>query len=305
MGEYINFISGVSEDMLPIGGIGGILGNTPDILKNYEKTKELFDKSQARYKMVDSGGYQLFSINEDNMAIADPSQRTLIIMNPEKNIYMKKRFNLCAEHVCIADELLRPDFIVSPDLPAPDPNDTDQQRYLFLNSFGYCIYGAFMMSELLSQTASKANLLIPIQAFDLEEFQLYLNHLQHIKFDGLSFPRRIMTLERMAAFFIKAYLSGVRTIHVLGTGRFSFIAFIAYFAKNLFTFTSIDSTNLQRFSNVNSYLTPYSLIPLSLRMNSEDDLRQPIKCSCPWLKILSIVFCNSKYTEAGETNIHG
>jgi len=282
MGDFINFISGISEDMLPIGGVGGILGNTPDILKNYEKTKILYEKSSAKYLMVDSGGFQLFSINEDNMAIADPSQRTLIIMNPDKSIHLKKRFNLCAEHVVMANQLLHPDFIVSPDLPVPDPADPDQRRYLFLNSFGYCIYGAFMMAELLAQTASKAKLLIPIQAFDLAEFQLYLNHLQHIHFDGLSFPRRIMTMERMAAFFIRAYLAGVRTIHVLGTGRFSYIAFIAFFAKNYFTFTSIDSTDLQKFSQVNSYLEPFSLRPISLRMDSQDDLRQPIKCNCPW-----------------------
>lgn len=285
MGGYVNFISGISEDMLPIGGIGGILGNTPDILKsekNYEKTKYLYEKSNAKYLMVDSGGFQMHLINEDNLKLLDPALKTLIIMNPGKNIYLKKRFNLCAEHVVHAVELLNPDFVVSPDLPVPDPDDPDQQRYIFLNSFGYCMYGAFMMSELLAQTESKARLLIPIQAYDLSEFELYLNHLRHIKFDGLSFPRRIMTLERMAAFFIKAHLAGVRTIHVLGTGRFSYIAFIAYFAKNFFNFTSIDSTDLQRFSKVNSYLEPYSLKPISLRMDSEDDLKQPIKCSCPW-----------------------
>ena len=76
MGEFINFISGITEDMLPIGPIGGILGNTPDILKsekNYEKTKELYEKSNADYLMVDSGGFQMHLINEDNLKLLDPA----------------------------------------------------------------------------------------------------------------------------------------------------------------------------------------------------------------------------------------
>jgi queuine/archaeosine tRNA-ribosyltransferase len=290
MGEYVNFISGISEDMLPLGEIGGILDNTPNILNtlnSYEKTKTIFDKSEASYRMIDSGGFQMFLINEENLKIIDPAMRTMIIMNPALPITMKRKFNLTAEHVALAVELLAPDIVVCPDLPTPKPNDPDQKRYLYLNSIGYNIYSAFQMSIILKEKGSSAKLLVPIQAYDLAELQLYLNHLKYLHFDGLSFPCRLMTLERMAAFFVKAYIEGVKIIHVLGTGRFSYIAFIAYFARNLFDFTSIDSTNLQKFSQVNSYLMPWSLTPLSLRMDSTDDLRKPITCTCPWCRYYS------------------
>lgn len=286
MGIFINFIGGMDEDMLPIEQqIGGVIANTPYVLKsneNYLKTKRLFERSNVNYRMVDSGGFQMRLINDENEKIIDPSQRTVIIMNPDLPIYLKKKFNLCAEHVVKADELFKPDFIVSPDLPLPDQNDRDQQKFLYLNSIGYNIYSAFQISYLLEQSGSTAKLLVPIQAYDLAEFQLYLNHLKYIKYAGLSFPCRLMTLERMAVFFIKSFLAGVKIIHVLGTGRFSYIAFIAYFARNFFDFTSIDSTNLSKFSTVNSYLEPFSLIPFSLRMSSTDDLSKPIICSCPW-----------------------
>jgi hypothetical protein len=226
-------------------------------------------------------------INEENLKLADPEQRTMIIMNPTLPISMKKKFNLTADHVAMAVELLDPDFVVCPDLPTPKPDDPDQKRYLYLNSIGYNIYSAFQMSILLKDKGSSAKLLVPIQAYDLAELQLYLNHLNYLQFDGLSFPCRLMTLERMAAFFVMAYLSGVRMVHVLGTGRFSYISFISYFARHFFDFTSIDSTNLQRFSKVSSYLLPYSLTSLSLRMDSTDDLRQPILCTCPWCRYYS------------------
>ena len=283
MSEFINFLSAISRDTLPAGKIGGILANTPSILKSpseLKKTQELFNKSQAKYTMVDSGGFQLFKIDRDNQEIQDPSLRIQVIMNPDKPIYQKGKFNLVSEHVLAAVQALNPDFVISPDWPVRKPKIPDESRFLFLRSIGYNLYSAWQLSLLLDQSGCKAKLLIPVQAYNLEEVQLYSIHLNKFRFDGLSFPSRIMTPERMAAFFIKAHISGIRRIHLLGTNKFSSLALAAYFARHFFEFTSLDSSDLAYFSLVNSYLMPYSLKALSLRRNSRDDLSQPITCSC-------------------------
>lgn len=155
MGEFINFLSGISKDTLPVGGIGGILANTPTILKSaseLNKTAELFNKSQAKYTMVDSGGFQLFKIDQKNQEIQDPALRTQIIMNPDEPIYHKRKFNLVSEHVLTAVQALNPDFVICPDWPVPRPKIADESRFLFLKSIGYNLYSAWQLSLLLECT---------------------------------------------------------------------------------------------------------------------------------------------------------
>jgi queuine/archaeosine tRNA-ribosyltransferase len=138
MGRFVNFLGGMNIEMLPVSNIGGILFNTPDILKAKfaeERIKDIIKRARPGYTMVDSGGYQAFKVKENNRDVSRDEQ-TRLIMNENGPIYGKKTFNLTAKHVLDAVLLIGPDFVISPDIPVPVPVHPDQKRFLFLESLG-------------------------------------------------------------------------------------------------------------------------------------------------------------------------
>lgn len=287
MGRFVNFLGGMSIEVLPVSNIGGILFNTPDILKvksTEERIKDIIQRARPGYTMVDSGGYQAFKVKENNRDVS-PEEQTRLIMNENGPIYGKKTFNLTAKHVLDAVLLIGPDFVISPDIPVPMPAHPDQKRFLFLESLGYNVYCAGELSRLLREHHLDTKLLIPLQLFDLFEYDYFTKQIGNIDFAGLSVPRRIMSNEKLALFILKARSMGITYFHLLGSGRMAHIAILAYMARHYMDFLSLDSTNIFRFSSTSQYLRPFSLISLDLRVEgSKDDLTVPISCGCPWCR---------------------
>ena len=287
MGTFVNFLGGMSLKMLPVSNVGGILFNTPDILKakSAEETiKHIIERASPEYTMVDSGGYQAFKVKQNNGELPR-EERTLLIMNENEPIYGKRTFNLTAKHVLDAVLLIQPDFVISPDIPVPIPAHPDQKRFLFLESLGYNVYCAGALSRMLREHHLDTKLLIPLQLFDLFEYDYFTKQICDIDFAGLSIPRRIMSNEKLALFILKARSLGITYLHLLGSGRMAYIAILAYMARHYMDFLSLDSTNILKFSSKSQYLRPFSLVPLDLRLEgSKGDLTVPISCDCPWCK---------------------
>jgi hypothetical protein len=285
LSRFVNFLGGMNIRMLPVSNIGGILFNTPEILKTksaQEKIRDIIRKANPGYTMVDSGGYQAFKVKDNNRDVAREEQ-TKLIMNDDKPIYGRKTFNLTAKHVLDAVLLIGPDFVISPDIPVPMPDHPDQKRFLFLESLGYNVYCAGELSRMLREHHLGTKLLIPLQLFDLFEYDYFTKQICNIDFAGLSVPRRIMSNEKLALFILKARSMGITYLHLLGSGRMAHIAILAYMARHYMNFLSLDSTNIFKFSSKSQYLRPFSLIPVDLRLEgSEDDLAVPISCDCSW-----------------------
>jgi hypothetical protein len=285
MGKLVSFLGGMDYKVLPVSDIGGILFNTPEILRSpsaLTKINMTIEIANPVYIMVDSGGYQAFKTKEKNGQLP-PEEQSILIMNGNKPVYGKKMFNLTAKHVLDAVLLLRPHFVISPDIPVPKPDHPDRKRFFFLESLGYNVYCAAELSEMLHENHLDTKLLIPLQLFDLFEYDYFMKQICNIDFAGLSIPRRIMSNEKLALFILKARSLGITYLHLLGSGRMAHIAILAYMARHYIELISFDSTNVFQFSSKSQYLWPFSLLPLDLREEgSKDDLTVPISCDCPW-----------------------
>jgi hypothetical protein len=265
VGILVSFLGGMDDKVLPVSDIGGILFNTPEILRSpsaLANIKTTIQIANPRYIMVDSGGYQAFKTKEKNGQLP-PEEQSILIMNSNKPLYGKKMFNLTAKHVLDAVLLLRPHFVISPDIPVPKPLYVDQKRFLFLESLGYNVYCAAELSGMLHEHHLDAKLLIPLQLFDLFEYDYFFKQICTLDFAGLSIPRRIMSNEKLALFVLKARSLGITYLHLLGSGRVAHIAILAYMARHYMDFISFDSTNVFQFSSKSQYLRPFSL-PLVL-----------------------------------------
>lgn len=285
MGEIINFLSSLSPDLLPVGTVQGVLFNTPALLKSpseQQNATDIIRLTKASYKMLDSGGYQLFTKIKDNSLMNSDEIKTLFIMNEALPIEFKNYFNLTPAHVLQALNLITFDFVISPDRPIRSLLHPDESQFLFLEATAFNEYGARRLSELIDQHNLSTKMLVAVQAHNIQQMGKYLSNLEGVKFAGLSFPRRIMSPEKLVVYLLKSHLLHIDTVHLLGTTRFIYYCILVYMARHLFNFVSIDSTNISKFSLVSTYLEPFTLRTISLRPDSTDDLSLRPPCSCPW-----------------------
>ena len=193
-GILTNFIAGCSLDVVPAGGADAILVGAPYCLKSetaLRNVKHFLDTLQPQYRMVDSGGYETYVIENKKPEIIyvqgkpEIPDKIKISYDPDLPIYKKGIFNITPEHVLKAAIEIEADFLTSPDYPLPKSKIKGVQEYEFRRAVYYNAVCAKETSKLWEKFCSEKKLMIPMQAYDLRQFNTFMG------LPGNRCPRRV------------------------------------------------------------------------------------------------------------------
>jgi tRNA-guanine family transglycosylase len=279
MGVFANFISGAQSGSIPAGNVDHLLVSVPNVGHNDRailRTLKFF-KSMGPGTMIaqDSGGFQLFQAEHGQ-------DKKVIIFDPTKPIDYENCLNLTPRHIVETALKLEPDIMISLDMPIPKEVNKGRQNILFMKNNTFNVRCAKDIAAARDKLCPHIRFFIPVQAYDLDQFEYFVKDIGNINYDGLSLPNRLFTTEKIAFFLTQFHRMGIRQAHVLGTTRFDILATLAYFARNHFDFLSVDATSWMKFANVQVYLRPFSL--KELRLNDEAVIADSDinVCECPW-----------------------
>ena len=282
MGKLVNFCAGADLRTHPGNPVEDLLLNTPDngsTERRILRSRQLIEKLGARTTILDSGGYQLLQAEKKGKKIfSDPEK-------PFTN--SKSTINLAPEHVIRAAEALNPTILIGSDFPVRRTSDPTEQTAEFQQKLSQNVQWARKISWMRKRRCPETKLFIPLQCYTLDQFDLFMSHIQGTVFDGLSMPVRNPNLHGIAQFLVRFHELGVRRVHLLGTSSFFVLAFCAYAARHLFDWLSMDSTTWRMAAQNREFLNPDNLS--RVKVGKKANIRPGTKnnCSCPWCENMS------------------
>jgi hypothetical protein len=293
MSRLVYFCAGVRKETLPATKVKNILINVLDNGENEKainNTRIIFKGAGTETSMLDSGGYQIHVAEKQNKKMTfDPS---LPMMRSDQGI------NISPLHVVNAACKLQPTIVTALDFPLrrlPDRTDQEQE---FRRKLGFNMTWALETASLREKYCPDIQLFIPVQCYNLNQFEIFENSISHTRHDGLSLPIRSLRLPEIALFFFRFYQVGIRKVHILGTSSFFVTALAAFFARHFFEWVSFDSTTWRESAQHEIYLNPLDLSPERIGKEVLIDERIPILCQCPFCANTTFTFIkNLPYAE--------
>jgi queuine/archaeosine tRNA-ribosyltransferase len=276
MGIFINFCAGTNEDLLPAAMVNAILVNVPQDITNeaaLARAQKMLATARVAYVMMDSGGFQFFSIEQDGGEIGFDPYKPLIYRAPNQ-------INLAPSHVIDAAVRLRPSVMTGLDWPINKFTNQFDRDVEFMKKFGFNIKWIQDMITLKARRCPDIPLFLPIQCYDLNQFKFYEIYLRDLPYDGLSLPTRNINAAAIILLLMKFHSMGVRSVHLLSVSNLAGIAIACYFAKNLFEWCSLDATTWRKAAQYGSYLDPKTL--KKTYFNQTQDIQLSTICGCPW-----------------------
>jgi queuine/archaeosine tRNA-ribosyltransferase len=282
MGTFVNFCAGVNLEVMPGKSVEGILVNAAQggPSNALPGTIELLDSCGASYRACDSGGYQLLKAEIGGKEISFDSGRPLECSKTGINItpwHVVNVFRAISGKVGL-------DMGVALDFPIKKVSSLEDQEKEFLRKLGYNAAWAIQTAESRKKICPEVPLFIPIQCFDLQQFDLFLKLISGIEFDGFSMPLRNLGMMEIASFLARFHDLGVRKVHLLGTTAFKTIALAAYMARHFFEWVSVDATTWRLSSEVSLYLNPHDLSPEGLNKDVQVHDQIQNDCPCPFCR---------------------
>jgi len=279
MGKLVNFCAGTNAHILPAKKAPAILVN---ILNNAKNTKEmgetrfLFKYAQTKRSIVDSSGYQFAQGEIKNKIITYNSSKPAL--------ETKEHINLAPEHVIAAAADIKPTIVMALDFPiGPKSADYNEQEREFMTKLGFNSRWAKACSLLRGQYCPDVKLFLPMQCYDLQQFDIFMDLIGDISFDGFSIPVRNFDIKGLALFLLKFFQTGKRETHILGTSEFFTIALAAYMARHFFDWVSFDATTWRRSAEDSIYLNRHDLTSEYIgRVNIDERIKND--CECPFCK---------------------
>jgi queuine/archaeosine tRNA-ribosyltransferase len=296
VGTLVNYCAGTNIEVLPGKKVDAILvnaaqGGTPGALP---LTIDLLKSCGAVYKAVDSGGYQILKAQEEGKNISFDESRPLECSQTSINITPR---HVVEVYTAIAREV-KLDMGVALDFPILTLSDPTERESEFLSKLGYNVSWAIQTAELRKKLCPEVPLFIPVQCYDLIQFELFWRCIKGIEFDGFSMPVRNLGLREIALFLAKFHQLGIRRVHLLGTTTFPVISLCAYMARHLFNVVSVDSTTWRKSAEYSIFLNPHDLSPESLGGDTQIDERIRNDCPCPFCRGKTFTYLrNLPYTE--------
>lgn len=281
MGSPIYSCAGADKNNLPTSSLESILTNVLDhctTAKRIANATGMLQLAKSKLKIGDSSGYQVLKREEKGKPITfDPEQ-------PMKNT--SKILNITPKHVMEANAILQPDIVIGLDWPIRKLKTDIQKKLEFYNKLQFNVPWAFESFAWKEALLPGAMYYQPIQAYNLDHLDIFLNRISGVRFHGISMPVRTLKPAELALFLVSFYQRGITRIHLLGTSSFPIIVLCAYAAWNLFELVSLDSTTWRFAAEKSSYISPFNLSRMDLRPSiyiPEDNIN---RCSCP--------FCNGQ-----------
>jgi queuine/archaeosine tRNA-ribosyltransferase len=240
--------------------------------------------------MVDSGGYQIIGAEKNNKKVTfDPSLPLMRSAN---------RLNISPSHVVEAACKLQPSIMTALDFPIRVFSDKTDQDREFLRKLKFNIVWTQQTALLREKHCPHIQLFIPVQCYNLDQFETFWNSIKGIQCDGLSLPIRNLKLPELALFLLLFYQIGARKVHILGASSFFMIALAAFFARHFFEWVSFDSTSWRQAAQFQKYRNPYDLSPEYIGSEVLIDEQTPIMCQCSFCaKMTFTLIKNLPYTE--------
>jgi tRNA-guanine family transglycosylase len=292
MSQLIYFCAGLDSNICPAANIEAVLINTPDFgdgSKGIEEARKLRSISNAKKMMLDSGGFQLLKAEENGLEIS---------CEENEPIKRNNKINLSPMHVIRAAQDIKPDIFVALDFPIKKIFDPSLQKIEFMRKLGFNITWAIQTSALRKKYCPEIELFIPVQCYNLQQFNLFWERIKGIEFDGFSMPVRNLKVPEIALFLVKFYQLGIKKVHLLGTSSFFNIALAAYSANHLFERISFDATTWRLIAEKECYFNPHNLSLVNLRENVRIDGEIMADCQCVWCHGKSFAYIkNLPYAE--------
>ena len=279
MPELIVYVAGADMVTKPGGIATDWLFNVPNNGANPRQiyhTKNIIQHHEVRYVLNDSGGYQINEAEKKGKQISFDATQPLINTGQSLNIH--------PVHVIEAARHLRPHFMTALDFPICTLDDPVEQETEFLKKLGNNVDWAIQTSELWERYCQNTKLLLPVQCFNLEQFERNYRLIKNLKYSGLSMPLRNLSISQTALFLLKFWQIGIRIVHLLGTTAFFQIALAAYFARHYFDLVSLDSTSWRINAISSFYMNPHNLQNVTLTDDVIIDDSIMMDCPCPWCR---------------------
>jgi tRNA-guanine family transglycosylase len=281
MGRLVNFCAGAELHVLPARHVDALLINVPaDACSDsaINSTNRMLEAATSSYVMMDSGGFQLHMAELDSKKISIDETKPVIRNETE--------INLAPVHVMKAAAILKPDIVVGLDFPIKKVSEPNERKLEFMSKLGFNALWAIECSELRKKLCPDIRYFVPVQCYDLDQFDQFSNLITDVEFDGFSMPIRNLSIKEVILFMVRFYQMGISQVHILGTSKLFVIAVVAYMARHLFEWVSFDATTWRKWADYSLYMNPYVLLQERIAQNVIINAAIPMDCECP--------FCNEK-----------
>ena len=275
MGQLVNFCAGTNMQILPAKQVDAILVSVPYNASDdnaIRGTKMLLQYAGAKWSQLDSGGYQIAKFEKSGRRIS---------FDPRKPVECSTSgLNLTPQHLIDAASKIQPTIMNALDFPIGRYDHPDEQEMEFMKKLGFNVTWAIETSQLRKEHCPGVKLFIPMQCYDLKQFDFFLSLIHGISYDGFSIPTRNFTVKEIALFLVKFYQLGVRQVHILGSTEFFLIALAAYMARHVFEWVSLDATTWREQAQYSNFLNQHTLSAEHLNNVHIDESIQN-DCGCP------------------------
>ena len=281
MGKLVNFCAGAELYILPARHVDALLINVPDNACSesaIKSTKRMLAAAKSRIVMLDSGGYQRHKADIDSKIISIDETKPVVRTETE--------INLTPVHVMRAAAILKPDIVVGLDFPIRTVSEPNEQKFEFMSKAGFNALETIECSDLKKLLCPDVQFFLPVQCYDLGQFNQFINLISGVEYDGVSMPIRNLSINDVILFMVRFYQMGIRQVHILGTSKLFIIAVTAYMARHLFEWVSFDATTWNEYAKSGLYMNPYNLSQEHIAQNVIIDENISMDCQCP--------FCNGK-----------
>ncbi|MFZ4440996.1 MAG: hypothetical protein ACOYOS_21500 [Syntrophales bacterium] len=190
----------------------------------------------------------------------------------------KKYFNIAPCHVVETAIEMKANSMVALDFPIRKIKDPVEREREFRKKLGYNVSWAIETAKLRKELCPNIDLFIPVQAYNLEQFDEFYAKIRGVDFDGFSLPVRNMSMLDIAAFLFKMHTWGIRKVHILGSTSLPVIIVCAYMSKRFFDFVSFDATTWRASAQYGVFLQPSDLS--SKKLNKVRSCGSGHKCHC-------------------------
>jgi tRNA-guanine family transglycosylase len=265
--------AGASDGRLPKAKVEGLLISTGYDCKTatmIQKTKEMIKKAKPKHVKLDSGGFQIHSAEKKGIAMTFDPKMPLTIT--------KKCFNLAPRHVVEKSIEMKADSMIALDYPIRKIKNPDEQEKEFRKKLKYNVPWAIETARLRKKLCPEIALFIPVQAYNLRQFEEFCKKIKGIDFDGFSLPVRNMSMIDIAMFLLKMHKMGIKKVHILGSSSLKIMSVCAYMSQRFFDWVSFDATSWRISAQYGVFLQPDDLS--SKRLNKPWSYDPHYKCHC-------------------------
>jgi hypothetical protein len=276
MGQLVYYCAGADINNLPAQHVSALLFNTLDHGANdkkIENAKQMRRIAKPNHVILDSSGFQILEAQRKGKILTFDSNR------PMK--HTAKYLNLSPEHVMRAAAIHQVPIAIGLDFPIRKLKGDVQQQLEFFKKKPRNVQWAYESFAWKNALIPGALYFQPIQCYNLEHLDIFLNDIAGVLFDGVSMPIRNLRPAALALFLVSFYQRGIRRIHLLGTSNFENIAICAYAARNMFEWVSLDSTSWRLAADNAEFISPLDLSRIILRSRNQVPAGLINECPCP------------------------